>query len=570
MKAFLKRSKWFANCMPRRAILIACLIVVLPAILVANEKDADTRFKNAREQVSTNPNEALVLANEILKDYGYQGNDSLLAKVAYLMGTANLYLGRGLIAAEHFKHALTFDFMQQNIELREASWNNLGIAYDLEGKMESALEAYNISLGIAGERNDSTSIMQSMINIGLLDKKSGNYERAIDKFETSLKFFTRQSDTLNMGLSHQNLGATYLDMSQLDAAEAEGLKALECFRAVAYKAGQIEIKNNLANIYRDKGEYQMAIDFIEKAFLVNKTFGSLLLEGNLQTQLASIYILQRNFRQAEAALQRAFSIFAENFTPDYQLYTVQVAMRLYAHTGNIQKYLEAEAMLSQISEAIQTEINIKSYNQLSELYQHKENIAIIEEQQIKLLNKNRNIAYLSVILLILVAISTIAITLYLRISRYQRLLFRQRVQELNVTKPQPDTSSADVEEYDKFRELYKNIVAVLERKKMYTDSSVTVAFLANELNTNDKYISTAIGKYGETTFTALINGYRIDEACRLLLDIDRGYKMTDVARLSGYNDPSTFYRNFKDSTGLTPLQFLKLKPQEQTFKDALE
>lgn len=540
---------------------LVVLLFAFPFALTANVTKADSLFRAARLQVANQPELALEMANEIIRDYGYLRNDSLMAKVAYLMGTANLYLGRGFMAAEHFKHALTYAYMEQNIALKEASWNNLGIAYDIEGKLESSLEAYHHSLEIASLRNDSTSIMQSIINIGLLDRKSGNYERAIEIFEQALHYFSQQNDSLNMGLCYQNLGSTYIDLRQPEAAEPYKLKALECFRAAQYRMGQIENKINLANLYREMGQYAKAISFIDSALEVNRNYGNKSLEGNIYNHLAAIQIQQRNYRQAENSVTLAMKICEEYPNLEFQIFTAQTAMRLYAHTGNIQKYQEVEAQYGLYSAELQSQRNINAYNQLTELYKHQENIALIEEQQIKILNKNRSIAFLSALLLVLMAIIAVVVTLYLRISRYQRLLFQQRVHELKEIEVAPVNEENEAEEYDKFRELYRSIQSLLERKKMYTDSSLNVGFVANELNTNEKYISTAISRYGDTTFSGLVNRYRINEACRLLLDSEKGYKMGDVARLAGYNDPSTFYRNFKESTGLTPLQFVKLKPQ---------
>ena len=73
----------------------------------------------------------------------------------------------------------------------------------------------------------------------------------------------------------------------------------------------------------------------------------------------------------------------------------------------------------------------------------------------------------------------------------------------------------------------------------------------------------AINQYSQNNFTGLINKYRINEACRLLLRKEGKYKITEVYKYSGYSEPSTFYRNFKDITGLTPKQFVSLNSQIQ-------
>jgi len=56
------------------------------------------------------------------------------------------------------------------------------------------------------------------------------------------------------------------------------------------------------------------------------------------------------------------------------------------------------------------------------------------------------------------------------------------------------------------------------------------------------------------TFLHYLNTCRINHAIRL---IQKGYKITSIYELCGYRDFSTFYRNFKKVTGLSPEQYRK-------------
>jgi len=55
-----------------------------------------------------------------------------------------------------------------------------------------------------------------------------------------------------------------------------------------------------------------------------------------------------------------------------------------------------------------------------------------------------------------------------------------------------------------------------------------------------------------TTFHKYLRRARIKNAITLM---EKGYKLTAVANLCGYNDFSTFYRNFKEETGCSPKQY---------------
>ena len=59
----------------------------------------------------------------------------------------------------------------------------------------------------------------------------------------------------------------------------------------------------------------------------------------------------------------------------------------------------------------------------------------------------------------------------------------------------------------------------------------------------------------DTTFSAYLNQQRIEKACTLL----RGTHMTveEIARSCGYTDAQYFSRVFRQTTGLTPMQYRK-------------
>jgi AraC-like DNA-binding protein/mannose-6-phosphate isomerase-like protein (cupin superfamily) len=64
--------------------------------------------------------------------------------------------------------------------------------------------------------------------------------------------------------------------------------------------------------------------------------------------------------------------------------------------------------------------------------------------------------------------------------------------------------------------------------------------------------STLFSQTAGTTFNRFLNHCRIEHACKY---IRQGYSITGIYGLCGYRDFSTFYRNFKKITGLSPELF---------------
>ena len=76
-----------------------------------------------------------------------------------------------------------------------------------------------------------------------------------------------------------------------------------------------------------------------------------------------------------------------------------------------------------------------------------------------------------------------------------------------------------------------------------------------QLGTNTKYISSCINSEAGCPFNEYVNGYRIRYAQQLLRERP-GRRLSDVADAAGFSGESSFYRNFKAVTGLTPAEWL--------------
>jgi AraC-like DNA-binding protein len=78
------------------------------------------------------------------------------------------------------------------------------------------------------------------------------------------------------------------------------------------------------------------------------------------------------------------------------------------------------------------------------------------------------------------------------------------------------------------------------------------------MNRSERYVSQAINKMGKTNFNRLVVRYRINEARRLITLHGEAVIMNDVAEQSGFANRISFYRSFREETGLSPTEFLAL------------
>lgn len=90
----------------------------------------------------------------------------------------------------------------------------------------------------------------------------------------------------------------------------------------------------------------------------------------------------------------------------------------------------------------------------------------------------------------------------------------------------------------------------------FTNSSLSLDDVANELNYSVSYISAILKKNG-TSFTKLLTDYRMAKAKTLLLDAKQ--KIVVIASLVGYDDPYYFSHCFKKYYGLSPMEYRNKK-----------
>ena len=66
-----------------------------------------------------------------------------------------------------------------------------------------------------------------------------------------------------------------------------------------------------------------------------------------------------------------------------------------------------------------------------------------------------------------------------------------------------------------------------------------------------------------TNFNQLVADYRCRLAKRLLAGTDES--IDEIVYLTGFSEPSTFYRAFKRWVGMTPIEYRKLKAEEDAL-----
>ena len=105
-------------------------------------------------------------------------------------------------------------------------------------------------------------------------------------------------------------------------------------------------------------------------------------------------------------------------------------------------------------------------------------------------------------------------------------------------------------------ELHDKMIVLFEKDKIYLNPSLTLDFIAKELDTNRSYVSQVINECFDSNFYNLVNKYRIDEAVKMLQDEKfSNYSIEGIANSCGFASRSSFSSSFKKFTGKNPSDY---------------
>nr|WP_197718695.1 helix-turn-helix domain-containing protein [Pedobacter schmidteae] len=121
-----------------------------------------------------------------------------------------------------------------------------------------------------------------------------------------------------------------------------------------------------------------------------------------------------------------------------------------------------------------------------------------------------------------------------------------------------DLSSFFVQKYadkkldnDEVQLIIEKLTKVMTEKELFKNPNLKVYDLAKAINISGHQLSQILNDSIEKNFVLFVNEYRINEACKILLN-SKHLTIEAVADEVGFNAKSTFFAVFKKLKGMTP------------------
>ena len=98
----------------------------------------------------------------------------------------------------------------------------------------------------------------------------------------------------------------------------------------------------------------------------------------------------------------------------------------------------------------------------------------------------------------------------------------------------------------------------MHEHKPYLDGNLVLPQLAKQFGISANYLSQVVNEQLSINFYDFVNGYRVEEAKRLMRNTGpKNVNILNIALDSGFNSKSAFYKAFKKATSMTPTQYRK-------------
>lgn len=97
----------------------------------------------------------------------------------------------------------------------------------------------------------------------------------------------------------------------------------------------------------------------------------------------------------------------------------------------------------------------------------------------------------------------------------------------------------------------------MSERYAYREAGLTAESLAERLGVHRNVLSRAINRATGQNFNQYVNELRVKEAVRIMGEKDhKELRIDEVYEQVGFSSRTSFYRAFKQFTGLSPIEFL--------------
>lgn len=431
------------------------------------------------------------------------------------------YFFKGVDAARRSRFKRMYSILMTNIA---------GIYYlknDTTG-LKYALECYELG----HDNNDPYLIYSGSTNVAYMYYLKGDFANAHRYIQES-EFTMLKNDFYDQTNVYNLYGLILYAQKDYDGAMKYFRKAMD-YGDYGNTSSLVNTHLSYARVLMVKGRYEEAIDILKKGIEISYKYACTIFRSDMLYELSVCY-------EALGRYDKALMCYKKYKTEDDSLYNAEKERTV----GEIRAKYDLERQENEI-----------------------------KQNRLEILEKENRLNLLAAGLVCIIVALSLLYYLYRRKNRLYVAIVRQNQESIRREKQlheriaelsQMKSASQDTVPAEKYAasslteekklELFRRLERLLENDKIYRDNLLNKTKVADMLGTNRTYLSQIINEQTGQTFTQFVNGFRIQEAVRILSDPNNDTPLKAVSAELGFNSMTTFYSQFQTATGMAPAQY---------------
>lgn len=562
---------------------IACLIIFCSFSLKSQDSllqiDESRIDEVALEVLQFRKEDSLKRKNEILSLL--KSEDPLTQAKGYYELGAFHWLYDQLDSGIYYKKEAARRYGElEEYDLQVKTLNFIGWIYMTQFQYTQSYESLLAAKDICKEQMvDSVEIAYLDKGIGTLFNYQGDFKKSREYYEKAFAYFVKHGCSEGLASSYNCLAIQSYDDENYEQEFELTQKAFECAETLERDRVYIRMSLNLGNLYSRRGEYEKGVEYYNKALEAVLSTRSKSLKFISLTYLHFAWMQKKNgnYRSALRLYEKA-----EKWIKKSERKRELYLSRVYRHSSDVfaelhdhEKALESHKKYMEVLNVINNKEATLKMSNLEKEYA----VAIEKERLDKATIKVRLLTVSSVLLLILI----LAIIFYRKkIGLAHEDLVQRNIeiveleveshvnqatisnQNENKIKKSEKYASSSLETKQK-EALLKELIEVMEREQLYMDTELSIGSVAEQLNSNRRYLSQAVNELLNKNFSSFVNQYRIQEARKRMGSKEfQNYTVEAIARDTGFKSISSFNAAFLKFTGVTPSVFFKKVKETKT------
>lgn len=262
----------------------------------------------------------------------------------------------------------------------QAMTASIGYIYEAKGDYTKALDYYNKSLKRARTAGDKKEIATAINNIGNVYNMQGNDAEAMKCYLQALDLKWEIGDKIGIIKSCSNIGMQYKNQGDFTKAKQYYTEALKAAEESRNKGLQASTAINLASLYHDEGNNDIALNYDFSALKLSEEIKSIPMLASANSSIALIYWGKANYSKALEYYNTALSM-AEQTGDKANQATILGNIGIVCETqGNFPAALDYEFKSLKLSQELKDTSGITVSNgNIGEIYAKQKNFKEAEK-----------------------------------------------------------------------------------------------------------------------------------------------------------------------------------------------